>query len=152
MTDKLFNSDFENSLRLLILLDEFVMPKSLDMLYAADFMSAYGAVFHLSQSNLNGENPYMFSEFASRRGVVRAALKELVLDGFVVPVKLDKGFAYTISSEGEEYCQSLESEYAIEYRQVAARAVDFIGNKSERTVISMINSMSAKALKGGQEA
>lgn len=94
----------------------------------------------------------MFSEFASRRGVVRAALKELVLDGFVVPVKLDKGFAYTISSEGEEYCQSLESEYAIEYRQVAARVVDFIGNKSERTVISMINSMSAKALKGGQEA
>lgn len=89
MTDKLFNSNFENSLRLLILLDEFVMPKSLDMLYAADFMSAYGATFHISQSNLNGENPYMFSEFASRRGVVRAALKELVLDGFVVPVKLD---------------------------------------------------------------
>lgn len=112
MTDKLFNSNFENSLRLLILLDEFVMPKSVDMLYDADFMSAYGATFHLSQNDLNGENPYMFSEFASRRGVVRMALKELVLDGFVVPVKLDKGFAYTISSDGEEYCQSLESDYA----------------------------------------
>lgn len=152
MTDKLFNSNFENSLRLLILLDEFVMPKSVDMLYAADFIATYGATFRLSQNNLNGENPYMFSEFASRRGVVRASLKELVLDGFVVPVKLDKGFAYTISSDGEEYCKSLESDYAAEYRQVAAYVVDMIGNKSERTVISMINNMSAKSLKGGKEA
>lgn len=150
--NKLFNSNFENSLRLLILLDEFIMPKSVDMLYAADFMSAYGATFQLSQVDLNGENPYKFSEFASRRGVVRAALKELVLEGYAVPVKLDKGFAYTISPEGEEFCQSLESEYAAEYRRVASRVVQVIGDKSERTVISMINRMSANTLKEGENA
>lgn len=147
--NRLFNSNFENSLRLLILMDEFVMPKSVDMLYAADFMSAYGATFQLSQVDLNGENPYKFSEFASRRGVVREALKELVLEGYVVPLKLDKGFAYTISSEGEDYCQSLESEYAAEYRRVASKVVRAIGDKSERTIISMINKMSANTLKGG---
>lgn len=152
MTNKLFNSSFENSLRLLILLDEITEPKSLDMLYAADFMCVYGATFQLAQTDLNGENPYKFSEFASRREVVQSALKALVLDGFAVPVKLDRGIAYTISSEGEDYCQLLDSEYASEYRQVAARIVKVIGIRSERTVIRKINHMSAESLKGGAEA
>ncbi|MEF9839653.1 MAG: hypothetical protein RR444_08025 [Oscillospiraceae bacterium] len=152
MVNKVFNSYFENSLRLLILMDEFFEPKSLDMLYAADFMTAYGATFHLSNTDLNGENPYKYSEFASRREVVQSALKQMVLDGYAVPVKLDSGIAYTISSDGEDYCQSLESEYAKEYRQVASRVIKSIGNKSERSVIAAINLMSADELKGGTDA
>ena len=61
--DRLFNSTFENSLRLLILLDEYDMPKSLDMLYAVDFMSLYGASFGITDQNLNGDNDYKFSVF-----------------------------------------------------------------------------------------
>lgn len=133
-------------------MDEFFEPKSLDMLYAADFMTAYGATFHLSNTDLNGENPYKYSEFASRREVVQSALKQMVLDGYAVPVKLDSGIAYTISSDGEDYCQSLESEYAKEYRQVASRVIKSIGNKSERSVIAAINLMSADELKGGTDA
>ncbi|MGL5958046.1 MAG: ABC-three component system middle component 2 [Phocaeicola sp.] len=146
-------------------MDEFFEPKSLDMLYVADFMTAYGATFHLSNTDLNGENPYKYSEFASRREVVQSALKQMVrrevvqsalkqmvLDGYAVPVKLDSGIAYTISSDGEDYCQSLESEYAKEYRQVASRVIKSIGNKSERSVIAAINRMSADELKGGMDA
>ena len=61
---RLFNSTFENSLRLLILLDEYDMPKSLDMLYAVDFMTLYSASFGITDQNLNGDNDYKFSVFA----------------------------------------------------------------------------------------
>ena len=78
MPNKLFNTTFENALRLLILLDVFDYPQTLDMLYAVDFMAAYGATFNITPSNLNGDNQYKFSEFASRREAVKLALKELV--------------------------------------------------------------------------
>ena len=38
MMDKLFNSTFENSLRILLLMDEFGKKQNLDMLYVADFI------------------------------------------------------------------------------------------------------------------
>ena len=84
---KIFNSTFENALRLVLLLDTFKTPQTLDMLYAVDFISVYGADFGISDTNLNGDNHYKFSEFASRREVVRLALKEMVLQGFIVPLQ-----------------------------------------------------------------
>jgi hypothetical protein len=90
MSNKLFNTTFENALRLLILLDVFDYPQTLDMLYAVDFMAAYGATFHITTSNLNGDNQYKFSEFASRREAVKLALKELVLDGMVQAIKPER--------------------------------------------------------------
>ena len=74
--DRLFNSTFENSLRLLILLDEYDMPQTLDMLYAVDFMTIYSKPFGLSEQNLNGDNDLKFSEFASQRDLVKEALKD----------------------------------------------------------------------------
>lgn len=41
--NKLFNSVFENSLRILLLLAEFDCGQSLDKIYATDFMVTYGA-------------------------------------------------------------------------------------------------------------
>ena len=52
----------------------------LETLYAIDFMSLYGRTFGITDSDLNGDNEYKFSEFASHRELIRAALKELVLD------------------------------------------------------------------------
>ena len=83
MPNKLFNTTFENALRLLILLDVYDYPQTLDMLYAVDFMATYGKTFNITEDNLNGDNQYKFSEFASRREAVKIALKALVLDGLV---------------------------------------------------------------------
>ena len=94
MMGKLFNSTFENSLRILLLMDEFGKKQNLDMLYVADFMVSYGATFGFSKADLNGDNPYKFSEFASRREIVRLALKQLVLDGLVYPSDTDTGILY----------------------------------------------------------
>ena len=50
--DRLFNSVFENSLRLLVLLDKYDLPQTLDMLYMVDFMPLYSKAFGLGEKNL----------------------------------------------------------------------------------------------------
>jgi hypothetical protein len=144
MTDRLFNSTFENSLRILILLDEFDMPQTLDRLYAIDFMSLYGRTFGITDSDLNGDNEYKFSEFASHRELIRAALKELVLDGTAQAVGYVDGLAYIITSEGEDYCESLSSAYASEYRKSVKAVIAKTRSKSGRALISSIYNMSAE--------
>lgn len=148
MTDRLFNSIFENSLRMLLLLDEYDMPQTLDRLYAIDFMSLYSRSFGITDEDINGDNEYKFSEFASHRELVRAALKELVLDGMAQAVGYVNGMAYIITSEGEDYCESLSSAYAREYRKSAKAVISATDDLSERKLISSIYDMSAKALGG----
>lgn len=143
--DKLFNSDFENSLRLIILLDLYDMPQTMDMLYAVDFISVYGKTCGVTEANLNGDNEYQFSEFVSRRESVKAALKKLVLNGTAQAVIYHNGIGYIITPEGEELSQSLESEYAKEYRKNAQAAITAIANLSERTIINFINRLSTEA-------
>ncbi len=142
---KIFNSRFENSLRIILLLDAFGMPQNVDMLYAADFMAVYGKTFGISDEDLNGDNQYKFSEFASRRAVVQNALKELVLDGLAKPYHVRNGIVFQITPEGKDFCQSLDSDYAQEYSMTAKKAVELVNGKSERTVIAAINKMSAQS-------
>lgn len=149
MMSKLFNSVFENSLRLILLLDAFPSAQSLDMLYAADFMVSYGATFGVADNDLNGENQYKFSEFASRREVVRSSLRQLVLEGMALPENTSRGIQYAITGAGHQYSQELDSEYASEYRESARRVVKLIHDKSERALIVGINKMSAKSLRKG---
>ena len=146
---RLFNSTFENSLRLLILLDEYDMPKSLDMLYAVDFMTLYSASFGITDQNLNGDNDYKFSVFASHRKSIQESLKVLVLDGTVQAVSFNEGLAYIITPEGEDFCQSLDSDYANEYRKTAQAVIKAVSTRSERTVIDAIFKLSAKSFQGG---
>lgn len=145
----LFNSIFENELRILILLDVYDMPQTLDMLYAVDFITVYGRAFGISDTDLNGDNEYKFSEFASRRYSVQEALRELVLTGTVQAVNYMGSLSYVITPEGEDYCESLVSRYAKEYRANARAAVESVKGKSERSIISMINKQSARSLRRG---
>ena len=98
--NRLFNTVFENSLRMLLLLNLYEMPQTLDMLYAVDFMTQYGKTFGITNEELNGSNPFKFSEFTGRRDLVKESLRQLVLKGLVQPVETSKGMSYVISSEG----------------------------------------------------
>lgn len=136
--NRLFNTVFENSLRMLLLLNLYEMPQTLDMLYAVDFMTQYGKTFGITNEELNGSNPFKFSEFTGRRDLVKESLRQLVLKGLVQPVETSKGMSYVISSEGEEYCAMLDSEFAMKYKEYASKTIAMIGNKSERQIISQI--------------
>ena len=145
---KIFNSEFENELRLILLIDAFKKPQNADMIYAADFMVTYGQTFGIADHNLNGENLYKFSEFVSRRPLVQKVLKELTFNGYAKPLATSSGIVYRLTDEGERMSRSLDSDYAIEYRTTAAEVIKSIGRKSERTLISEINKMAASSLKG----
>lgn len=143
--DRLFNSTFENSLRLLILLDEYDMPQTLDMLYAVDFMTIYSKPFGLSEQNLNGDNDIKFSGFASQRDLVKEALKEPVLNGNAEAVSYKDGLSYIITPEGEDYSGALTSEYAREYRKAAKSVINATKGKSERSLIAEIFKLGGKS-------
>lgn len=145
--DRLFNSLFENSVRLMLLLYEYDLPQSMDMLYVVDFMTLYSQTFGLSDYNLNGDNDFKFSEFASQRQLVSEALRELVLNGISEVVNYHDSISYVITPEGEEYCESLESLYAMEYRKNARRVIKAIGDKSERMLIAEIYHISGKSIR-----
>ncbi len=147
MMDKVFNTAFENALRILILLDEYDMPKTLDMLYVVDFMALYSALFGVTDKNLNGDNEYKYNVFASHRESIKEALRELVLSGVVQAVGYNGGLSYIITPEGEYYCKSLNSDYAKEYRKNVKAIVEHIGNKSERSLIAEIYKLSAMSFR-----
>lgn len=147
---RIFNSEFENELRLILLIDTFPKPQNADMIYAADFMVTYGQVFGIANHNLNGENLYKFSEFISRRSLVQKVLKELTFNGYTKPLSTSAGIVYQLTTEGERLSRSLDSDYAKEYRTTAFSVIKYIGRKSERTLIAEINKMAAVSLRGSE--
>lgn len=142
--NKVFDSVFENSLRILLLLNEFETEQNIDAIYVTDFISLYGKDFGISQKNLNGDNNYKFSEFASKRQLIQETLKYLVFKELVWVINDDLGIKYKINVEGKTYCETLDSDYANEYRINASKAISYLNSKSLRAVIKEINSMSLK--------
>ena len=65
---ELFNSTFEVSLRLMLLLSTTGdIPMTVDRIAAYDVMTIYSRDFGLSDEVLHGDNEFGLSEFASRR-------------------------------------------------------------------------------------
>lgn len=57
--NELFNSPFELSLRVLIILNTAQLRLTIDKIVAYDFISTYSSDFGISESNLHGNNSYM---------------------------------------------------------------------------------------------
>ena len=142
--NKVFNSIFENSLRILLLLEEFCEAQNIDAIYIADFLALYGKPFGLSSDNLNGDNNFRFSEFISKRQLIGKTLKYLVFKNLAMVIKDNFGIKYRITNEGKTYCETLNSEYANEYRANACKVINYLNSKSLREVTKEINSMSLK--------
>ena len=146
----IFNSPFEISLRILLIL-EHAKDKyySTDMLASIDFISVYGCDFGIANSNLHGDSLFKYSEFATRRVLVQDAVKKLVLKGLISVSCNTNGFTYSNSSIGITYCKKLESDYANTYREVVSKTINFIQNKSEKVILNIINEHSIRSLKKG---
>mgnify|MGYP007135424621 FL=1 len=95
--NKIFNTTFESSLRILLLLsvsgDE---QMTLDRIADYDFITIYSKYFGISDMALHGENEFGLSEFAARRGMMQSTMKSLVLDGLVSVKRRQNGFQYSI--------------------------------------------------------
>lgn len=145
---KLFNSTFEVSLRLMLLLSVANdAPMSVDRIAAYDVITIYSRDFGLSNEVLHGDNEFGLSEFASRRSKTQVALRELVLNGSVKAIASDKGFLYQITPAGKRVAEEMVTQYATNYKRLARITVEKYHQKTDMDVMAIINTTSEESLR-----
>lgn len=144
MTDKLFNTPFELSLHILLLLDSVGGDFTLERITDFDFIAVYAPDFGFKAKSLNGDNGFAFSELTVKRKLMKAAIRDLVLDGLVAASDSMNGITYALTSTGITMSRSFESDYAIRYRKIINQVHRRYKNKSELELSSIINKQSTK--------
>lgn len=146
--NKLFNSNFEISLRILLTLSVAKNKgKTVDDIAIADFITIYSKKFGLSDTNLHGDTEFSFSEFGLRRLQAHDVVKSLVLEN-MLSVSLEKnGFYYSLSKRGFSLCKSLTSDYAKEYKSCAIKADNYISSKTQKELFNIISREHTKSLR-----
>lgn len=147
MSNKLFNTPFELSLHVILLLNAVGKAITLDRIAAYDFMTIYSGDFGISNVSLNGENGFAFSELSARRKLIKAAVKDLVLDGLVTAEDRDSGILYSISESGKTMSGSFQSEYAVKYKTLTVLVVEKYEKVDDIQLLDMINQQSTKSLR-----
>ena len=120
----ILGSQFESSLRVLLLLDE-LHNKYLDEMQIAciDFIAIYGADFMILDENLHGNGLFRFSEFSAKSELIALSIKQLVLDGLVTFTANQNRYSYSINSNGHKIANKINDIYSEEYR-LAIREVN----------------------------
>ena len=145
---KLFNSTFEVSLRLLLLLSVAGdISMTLDRIAVYDVMTIFSRDFGISDEALHGNNEFGLSEFAARRKKTQATLRELVLDGAVKVIASEKGFYYRITSAGKTVADRMSSQYALDYKRLAGITVARYRDMRDEDIMLAFNSVSGQALR-----
>lgn len=114
---KLFNTEFEVSMRLLILLDS-ISNLNEDELAYLDFFSIYSKSFNFENDNLNGDCSFPINEITIQRKLIKNAIKDLVLKSFI-KVNYDKikGYVYSVTDDGYSYVRKIDDPYSRQYQQ-----------------------------------
>ncbi len=137
--NKIFNSTFENSLRVLLILSSDNRALSNDMISILDFISIYNKTLGVGEKDLNGQNSFAFCEYTTRRQIIKESIKELVLRGLIDVVQMKKGFCYKINKNGKEVVSNFHTNYAENYLLATQSTLKFGKGKNEKQLISFIN-------------
>jgi len=149
MMSSVFNTTFEISMRVLMVLLVDEKPKSADMIAAIDFLAVYGKTFDITENNLHGNNFYKYGEFATRRNMVKKAIRQLLQNDMVDVYEKEDGFYFMANDLGLDFCSSLDSDYAHEYSYAVRAASTYVGTKSDTQVVKEIISKSSTGLRIG---
>ena len=145
---KLFNSTFEVSLRLMLLLSVTGdVPMTVDRIAAYDVMTIYSRDFGLSEEVLHGDNEFGLSEFASRRNKTQIALRDLVLNGSVKALTSDKGCFYQITPAGKGVAENMVTQYATDYKRLAKITAARYRSMKDEDIMAVINTTSEESLR-----
>lgn len=147
MSNKLFNTPFELSLHVVLLLDEVGVGLTLDQIAAYDFIAIYCEDFGIADRSLNGQNGFAFSELSVRRSLTKTAIKDLVPDGFVIASDDDTGILYSVSESGRKMSGGFQSEYAARYKELMRLVVKKYKDVSDVQLFNEINRRSVKSLR-----
>ena len=103
MKNKVFNTTFENMLRVLVLMSVLAKPANSDRLTALDFICIYGKKCKVLDKNLHGDNEFGFAEFTNKREKITEAIKLSVKHDYVTVGKSDDSrCTYARNSETTE--------------------------------------------------
>ena len=147
MTDRIFNTPFEMSLHVVLLLAVIHEKATLDRIAEYDFITVRAGEFGLDDRSLNGDSIFAFGELAAKRELVREALKGLVMDGVVDVTDGNEGITYSLTDSGRGLDEGLVSEYASRYRTVMKKVNRRYRNKSDVELAGIINLQSTKISK-----
>ena len=115
MKANVFNTPFENMLRILLLTDTINVPMNIDRLAALDFICIYGKKCQILDRNLHGDNEFGFSEFTTKRERITEAVKIAVKNGLLKVEMSINGFTYSINDRGKKVVDGVHSPYACAY-------------------------------------
>lgn len=147
MSNRLFNTPFEISLHVVLLLDVVNTAITHDRITAYDFIAVYCEDFGIADRSLNGENGFAFSELSARRNLTKAAIKDLVIDGLVVATDGEAGILYSISESGRKMSEGFQSEYAGRYKELIRLVVKKYKDSSDVQLLKVINRQSTEFLR-----
>lgn len=116
---KIFNTEFEVSMRILLLLNEFSIPLDVDKILYLDYFTINANNYGISRININGNGMYMINELTVQYSLIKSSVKSLVLQGFIDVRNTNEGYMYIINSEGKSLCNEMTSDYSKLYKENA---------------------------------
>lgn len=148
MRSKLFNTPFENMLRILLLANTVNKPMNVDRLAALDFICIFGKKCRVLDKNLHGDNEFGFSEFTTKRERITEAIKIAVKNNLLKMEMSVDGFTYSINDRGREIVDGVQSPYARSYVAGAKIVNDRFSGRSDEEVLQYISDLSTEGKEG----
>ena len=124
--NSVFNTAFESSLRLVLLMSCIDSPVEFERITALDTITIYGFSSEYADYDLHANANRRTDEYGARRYSDRNALRRLVLSGYANIDTTDDNINYIITEKGKELAESLHSDYADKYRSNAGKVISIL--------------------------
>ena len=128
MSSTIFNSQFENCMRLLVALDKFETAGTATELADADFAATYARHFGLGSTDLHGSTAFVNAIYTQRRSKAHEAIQTLVAHGYAYADHAGDVPRFTISESGAHLVSHVSSSYAQHYQRYVAAALVALRN------------------------
>ena len=145
MKNRVFNTTFENMLRVLVLMSVLAKPANSDRLTALDFICIYGKKCKVLDKNLHGANEFGFAEFANKREKITEAIKLSVKNDYVTVGKSDEGLVYSLNDRGKEIVAGIQSPYSKAYAIGAKIVCRKFANYTDEAVLKYISKLATES-------
>ena len=133
MKNKVFNTTFENMLRILLLMGVLNAPANSDRLTALDFICIYGNKCKVLDSNLN------------KREKIAEAIKLAVKNAYVDVEQGQDGFVYSLNDRGEKIIAAIQSPYVKSYMLGAKIITRKFARTSDEDILKYISKMATES-------
>lgn len=145
MKNKVFNTNFENMLRILLLMSVLGKPVNADRLTALDFICIYGKKCRILDKNLHGDNEFGFAEFTNKREKIAEAIKLAVKNNYLIVDKNSDGIVYSLNDRGNIIVSNIQSAYSKAYSVGAKIVCRKYAYSTDEEILKYISTLATKS-------